>query len=261
MTVAEGTSNANAYDTLAADYDRLTAHHDYGLWVGVLAAELERHRPPGTSLLDVGCGTGRSTAAWADAGYCVVGVDSSAPMLARARERLPDLRLHQADVRDLRGGCFDVVAMLCDVVNCVAPADLAGAFGAVGRCLADDGLVVFDANTVHAYRTYFAVTEVAVDADDALIVWRGAADASFAASEAVTLTIESFRQDAGAWQRTTSTQRQHHHPPDAVGAALAHAGLDLLDVYGQGFDAVPQRPLDEERHTKAVYIARRAERR
>jgi len=39
---------------------------------------------------------------------------------------------------------------------------------------------------------------------------------------------------------------------------LAGAGLECLDVYGHGFDAVPKQPVEELVHSKAVYIARRA---
>jgi hypothetical protein len=43
-----------------------------------------------------------------------------------------------------------------------------------------------------------------------------------------------------------------------VTTAIERAGLDCLDIYGHGHDAVPQQPLDESVHTKAVYIARAA---
>jgi SAM-dependent methyltransferase len=264
MTVAERSSPRAAYDTLADDYDRLTAHHDYTLWVGHIDACLRQHGVGGRALLDVGCGTGRSTAAWRDAGYQVVGADVSVGMLSVARTRLPDVEFHHADLRQLPAlGRFDVVSCLCDVVNSIAAIDLGVALEAVAARLRDDGLLVFDANTLHAYRAHFAGTEIAVDEADRLMIWRGGVREPFSAGETATLTIESFRRDPAstdAWSRSTSTQRQHHHPPTSVERAVAAAGLTLIDVYGQGFDAVPQRPLDEDRHTKALYIARRAAR-
>jgi hypothetical protein len=39
---------------------------------------------------------------------------------------------------------------------------------------------------------------------------------------------------------------------------LAGAGLECLDVYGHGFDAIPKQPVEELIHSKAVYMARRA---
>ncbi|HEY8313940.1 MAG TPA: methyltransferase domain-containing protein [Candidatus Baltobacteraceae bacterium] len=44
---------------------------------------------PGASVIDVGCGTGIASAAFANNGFPVTGVDSSAAMLAKARAALP----------------------------------------------------------------------------------------------------------------------------------------------------------------------------
>jgi hypothetical protein len=39
-------------------------------------------------------------------------------------------------------------------------------------------------------------------------------------------------------------------------AALERAGLDCLALFGHDDATVPEQPLDEDRHTKAVYISR-----
>lgn len=261
MTIAEWCSAATAYDALAANYDVLTAHHDHALWVDAINACLVRHGVVGDTLLDLGCGTGRSTAAWRDAGYRVTGADSSAAMLAHARARVPSADLHHADLRDLGDiGTFAVVSCMCDVMNCVSAAELPAALAAIAGHLAHGGLLVFDANTRNAYRRYFSVTEVAVDTDAAVILWRGGASGAFAPGDTARLTIDAFNRDeAGAWTRSTSVQEQHHHTQAAIEEAIARAGLTLVDVYGQDFEAVPERPLDEDRHIKGMYIARRGE--
>jgi ubiquinone/menaquinone biosynthesis C-methylase UbiE len=51
--------------------------------------------------LDAACGTGRHTAYLAALGHRVIGVDSSAEMLARARTKLADGEFHQADLHQL----------------------------------------------------------------------------------------------------------------------------------------------------------------
>lgn len=51
--------------------------------------------------LDAACGTGRHSAYLASLGHTVIGVDTSAAMLERAREKVPDGEFHQADLHDL----------------------------------------------------------------------------------------------------------------------------------------------------------------
>jgi SAM-dependent methyltransferase len=68
-------------------------------------------RGPGR-LLDVGCGTGAHTAAFAEHGWSVVGVDISADQLQFARER--GVEVLQADAADLpfSSGEFDAVVSI-----------------------------------------------------------------------------------------------------------------------------------------------------
>jgi SAM-dependent methyltransferase len=65
------------------------------------AAFTERLLPPGSSVLDAGCGTGRVARELARRGFDVVGVDSDASMLAVAREAAPELRWVDADLARL----------------------------------------------------------------------------------------------------------------------------------------------------------------
>jgi SAM-dependent methyltransferase len=51
--------------------------------------------------LDAACGTGRHSAYLASLGHTVIGVDSSAAMLARARAKVPDGEFHEADLDNL----------------------------------------------------------------------------------------------------------------------------------------------------------------
>ena len=246
------------YDAVAPEYDRLTAHHDYVLWSGTVVALLGRHGASGRRLLDVGCGTGKSTEALAARGYAVTGVDVSPAMLALARERLgADVPLHAGDVRALPDlGRFDVATLLDDVVNHLAPDDLVSAFAGLRRVLRPGGRLLFDANTLGAYRRYFSATEATED-ERGLLLWWGRTNPDLAPGGTAVLTIEAFVEDgAGRYDRRSSRQEQHHHPPARLRAALAEAGLEVLAVYGQGFDATPVAPLDEARHTKGLYIAR-----
>jgi trans-aconitate methyltransferase len=82
---------------------------------------------PGEVVLDLGCGTGHLTARIADAGATVLGVDSSADMIAEARRTYPALAFEVADARHLTFDArFDAVFSNA-VLHWVKEADLAAA--------------------------------------------------------------------------------------------------------------------------------------
>lgn len=59
----------------------------------------------GETILDLGCGTGDLTKEISLLGATVIGVDSSAEMIATARSKFPELDFHHMDARELT---FDV---------------------------------------------------------------------------------------------------------------------------------------------------------
>lgn len=261
MTYTVETAGARvAYDTLAPFYDTFTAHHDYDRWSADLLRLAQAHGLPGNRLLDVGCGTGKSFLPFVRMGWRVTACDVSARMVEIAAAKAPaDVELHVADARELPElGEFDLVLLLDDVVNYLTRhEDLARAFGAAAANLARGGLLLFDANTLLTYRTFFAETLV-VETGDRYLVWRGRTPNDVEPNVLADASLDAFaRGPDGSWERHPSVHRQRHHSEPAVRAALADADLDCLAVYGQGYDTRPVAGADELQHTKALYIARR----
>ncbi|MEE6307994.1 class I SAM-dependent methyltransferase [Plantactinospora veratri] len=101
--------------------------------------------PPGTAL-DAGCGTGRHTGYLAGKGHRVLGVDSSAEMLARARERVPEAAFQLADLRRLPLPDDHVDLVVCALALTHLP-DLGPVFAEFARVLRAGGhLVISDAH-------------------------------------------------------------------------------------------------------------------
>jgi SAM-dependent methyltransferase len=252
-----------AYEAIAPVYDDFTAHHDYELWLGNLLPKVELHGLRGDRLLDVGCGTGKSFLPMLERGWEVTACDISPAMVELARAKVGDAaRLSVADMRELpRFGEFDLVCCLDDAVNYLLDGDeLVAALGGMRANLAPSGLLMFDTNTITAYRTFFA-EEVTIERDGRRLIWRGRAGADQAEgsiSEA-SFEVEPLHPGAGP-AIAPQLHRQRHFPEAEVRNALSRAGLECLDVYGHHHDAIPQQPLDEIAHTKAVYIARPAAR-
>jgi SAM-dependent methyltransferase len=247
-----------AYDAMAPFYDGFTAHHDYGAWTTIVEALATAAGLRGRRLLDVACGTGKSFEPFLARGWDVVGCDLSPAMLARAAERAGGRAV--LEVRDIRAlpvlGSFDLVLALDDVVNYLMPGELEPAFASLRRNLAPGGVVVFDANTLAAYRSFFATAAVVRDGDDVL-VWDGRADPAAAAGAVAEAELLAFSPDAdGRWSLVRSRHRQHHHPRPAIERALGAAGLGWRAVHGMHLDGAVDAGLDELAHSKALYVAR-----
>lgn len=248
-----------AYEAIAPVYDDFTAHHDYELWLGHLLPKVRGHGLSGRGLLDVGCGTGKSFLPMLERGWEVTACDISPSMLELARAKAGGAaRLSVADMRELPVfGEFDLVWALDDAINYLLSAEELGeALSGMRANLAPGGLLMFDVNTLQAYRTFFA-EEQRVQRGGRQLVWRGQGSPDAPPGSISEARFEVEAGDGGL-AAETHVHRQRHFPEAEVREQLAEAGLECLDVYGHGFDAVPKQPVEELVHSKAVYISRRA---
>jgi SAM-dependent methyltransferase len=143
------TDGWRGWDEYAPFYDwenaRTLGRRDVPFWQRLAA------RAPGPAL-ELGCGTGRLTLPVARAGARIVGLDRSAPMLARARRRVRRagltrrVRLVRGDVRALpfRGRFGLVMAPYGMLQSLTRDRDLAAALAEAARVLDRGGLLAVD---------------------------------------------------------------------------------------------------------------------
>jgi SAM-dependent methyltransferase len=251
------TSAAETYKALAAFYDELTRDHEYDGWTWHLEQKALRFGVHGRRLLDAACGTGKSFIPFRERGYSVTGCDISPEMLAVARAKAPEAKLFAADIRELEAiGEFDLITCLDDAVNYLTDdGDLDRAFASFGRNLAPDGVLVFDLNTLSAYRTTWA-RDATLDGPELFLAWRGQSDENAEPGGLAELIVEAFSETApGVYERITSRHLQRHHPRSEVERALAGAGLAAVGVFGQLPDGALDSLADEDLHHKIVYFA------
>jgi SAM-dependent methyltransferase len=118
-------------------------------------------RSPGNRLLDVACGTGLHLS-YLKEHFHVEGLDLDEHLLAIARQRLPDVPLHHADMTAFTlGRSFDVVTCLFSAIGYVKIlANLTRAVQCMAQHLSPGGLLIIEpwftpdiwrAGTVHAH--------------------------------------------------------------------------------------------------------------
>ena len=112
-----------AYDAEAVTYD--DQRHPWDMqreWVARVLGLI----PPGGTVLDAPCGTGKYFAMLAAAGHRVAGADQSAGMLARARARGIAFSLQRTSLQDLSYAArFDAVLAI-EAMQHIPPEDWPG---------------------------------------------------------------------------------------------------------------------------------------
>ncbi len=139
----------SVFNEYARYYDLLYRDKDYAGETDYVHNLIQRQSPGATTVLNLGCGSGRHDRCLVDRGYSVTGVDLSEEMLTAARDAAAGnraLEYVQGDVRTVRlGKTFDVVISLFHVMSYqVTNADLMEAFSTAHSHLAPGGVFIFD---------------------------------------------------------------------------------------------------------------------
>ena len=126
-------------------YDAVYSWKDYAGEAERVHELVQARKPGAASLLDVACGTGAHLAElrrW----YRCEGLDLEPDLRAVARERLPDVPLHQGDMRDFDlGRRFDAVTCLFSSIGYLMTVEaLDAAIGAMARHLEPGGVLVIE---------------------------------------------------------------------------------------------------------------------
>jgi SAM-dependent methyltransferase len=130
-------------------FDMFHRNKDYRAETDQIRSVFTREGPIST-VLDLGCGTGRHLELLAESWYEVVGVDRSGPMVRRARERLARFgsraSVLESDLFDLAlERRFDAVIMMFSLLGYfVSNERVIGALEVMNRHLDPGGLAVFD---------------------------------------------------------------------------------------------------------------------
>ncbi len=211
------------FQASADRYDEEDFTQDTEAEVAELQALLDL--PPGSQLLDVGCGTGRHAVPLVLAGFRVTGVDLSPAMLAlaatRARAAGVELDLVEADARELPDhlGSYDAAICLCE-----------GAFGLVGEGvepLAHDRAIL--AGIHRALRPGGRLVLTGLSAARMLAAWHRGEPVGELDLVALTTTTGLSLEDG-----STVTLREHYHLPDGLRTLAEVVGFEVEAVWAGG---------------------------
>ena len=223
----------NAYQNLAASYDRLTNDVDYENWVDFAHAILEREGLKVRTVADLACGTGSATRILAQRGYRVTAVDLSEDMLTEAMDKCADLEnlpafVHQnlAELKLPRG--VDMAVCFLDSLDYILdPAECEKAIRRTYKALNPGGIFIFDVNTPEKLRAMDGQVFLDED-DDVYCVWRGEFDEE---SNICSYGMDLFQREGEVWHRSFEEHREYAYSIEQLKAFLKGAGFTGIKVW------------------------------
>lgn len=158
------------------------------------------------------------------------------------------------DMRELElYGSVCAVVSVCDSMNYILEeADLREVFSRVHEYLEEDGVFIFDLNTVYKYRDLLGETTIAENREEGSFIWENYFDEASAVNE-YDLTLY-IREDGETYRRFEEVHYQRAYDLKTIDRLLADAGMELLAAY----DAFTKEPVKED--SERIYVVARPRR-
>lgn len=272
-----------AYTGFAEVYDLFMDNVPYKEWSQYLISLLQEYGILEGIVLELGCGTGKMTRLLAQAGYDMIGVDSSQEMLQVAREqewaadrfeagdigkderaanesasaetgrKVSDiLYLHQ-DMREFElYGTVKAVVCVCDSLNYILEEEeLLAVFSLVNNYLDPGGIFIFDMNTLYKYREILGESTICENREEGSFIWENFYDDKEQMNQ-YDLTLFIREQDAqDLYRKYEETHFQRGYELQKVRSLLEQAGMEFVAMY----DAFTREPVKAQ--SERVYVIAR----
>ncbi len=218
----------DAYDPFASAYQRHWGAMVGDRWLSRIEELVLREIPVQGRILDLCCGTGELTAALAERGYRVRGLDGSTNMLELARQTSPNAAFLHADAREFSlTEEFDGCLCMFDSLNHLMTLnDLTLAFANVHRALRRDGIFYFDMNMrkkyVHEWEGSLSFIE-----DDHVCAVQCAVDVE---RKQATFAAVIFDPAGEQWQRRDVRLRQTWYAAGEISESLQSVGFRGIET-------------------------------
>lgn len=244
-----------SYTSFAKAYDLFMGDIPYEEWLRFIRGILEENGICGGLVLELCCGTGAFTELLSQAGYDMIGVDSSADMLEIAAEKKEasgaDILYLLQDMREFElYGTVRAVVCVCDSINYLADEeDLLRVFSLVNNYLDPGGIFLFDMKTVYYMREIMGDTVAVQHRGEGSLIWE---NSYFEEDQTNEYELTFFlREPDGRYVRHQETHLQRAYELETMEKLLSEAGMKLEAVYDADTKGEP-RP-DSER----LYIVAR----
>ena len=242
-----------SYNSFARFYDGLMEDADYKNRCEYILALAKKHNHEMGITLDLACGTGSFSLELAKSGVDVYGIDASAEMLCEAMQKNSEEGLNILYLRqkmqnlDLYGTIDTCVCTLDSINHVTNISDVAKAFDRVGLFMDDEGLFIFDVNTVYKHREVLANNTFVIENENVYCVWQNTLEED----NVVRINLDFFEEEDGVYYRSEESFCERAYSDEQLREMLLKAGFEVEAVYG---DMTFEKPAETEQ--RAIYVAR-----
>lgn len=224
-----------AYSGFAEVYDLFMDNIPYEEWTDYVKELLAEEGIREGIVLDLGCGTGNVTELLAKSGFDMIGIDNSEEMLDIAMEKRDSsgseiLYLLQ-DMREFElYGTVRAVVSICDSMNYILEdEELLEVFRLVYNYLDNEGIFIFDMNTLYKYEEILSDNTFAEDREESSFIWENYYDEETQINQ-YDLTLFVQEED-GRYRKYEETHLQRAYEQHRVEELIKASGMELLHVY------------------------------
>jgi SAM-dependent methyltransferase len=224
-------------DSYSNYYNLLYKDKNYSEEVRIVDKYIQHFTPGATTIMDLGCGTGKHASILAQQGYQVLGVDRSEAMLAVAkRSEIPGrLRFLLGDLRTLRiPESFDAVISLFHVICYLNEnGDLQQAFQNISKHLHKGGLFIFDCWYGPAVLTQLPSVRLKEFEDESVTVTRITDPILYVNENVVDVNFKIFVKDKlnGTVEELKESHRIRYLFTPEIEGMLKKAGIQLEECF------------------------------
>lgn len=242
-----------SYNSFARFYDGLMEDANYQKRCEYILTLANRHNHDMGITLDLACGTGSLTRELAKNGVDVYGIDASAEMLCEAMQKNSEEGLNILYLRqkmqnlDLYGTIDTCVCTLDSINHVTNIDDVKKAFDRVGLFMDDNGLFVFDVNTVYKHREILANNTFVLENDKVYCVWQNTLEKD----DIVRINLDFFEEEDGVYYRSEESFCERAYSDKQIKEMLKDAGFEVEAVYGDMTFDMPK-----ETEQRVIYVAR-----
>lgn len=217
-----------SYDTLALCYDSFVGV-DYDDLSALISSVLCSFDING-KVLDIACGTGEVTARLCKSGFDMTGLDLSANMLSKAREKC-NAKFLQGDMTDFSfEENFSAAVCTLDSINHLESIQkVKKAFGCVFKALKAGGLFIFDINSVYKHKEVLAYNSFVYEDPRYFLTWRNEYSEKLSR---VKLTLDLFIREGNGYKRESENFFEYDYTLEDICSALEEVGFNIIDISG-----------------------------